>query len=792
MTDQDLIDGISADATSSEVEAAPDAAVSVDAGTPGAGEKTAAGLEAPTCETLDGDVVTARAEEMAAEAVSVAVVDLSSEVSFADVRAVMDRFLGQPISDDPLKVLDRVEFVTQMTHRLESHLMELGLAWALLNPPLFEGEDVKDAEDFPIPAGGQGAPEYRNGADQAFAQSAGVSASYSSRFIETSGEALARLPKTWAQVQAYQVPLWKIRKLTSLSVGLSAQAAAFLDDQIAPLITGCSIAQMKRATAAAQAAIEPETLEAQVAAEKQRRGLSFDYRNQLGGTINIFGILDTPDALSFKQLITTAAKTLVDQGRARDQGHGEAKALGMISRGELTIKPRQTTKNGEPLEISPTQVRLNIHFHANQLTTTSPNPASSSEATGLGVASVDGLDYPVLLSQVAKWCSKDATDIKVTPVIDLAAEYESKAYAPTGRLRDQVMYRYGQCVFPGCQVPSWRCDLDHIIPHSKGGKTCSCNLAPLCRRHHRAKTRRQWEYENTGDEFLWHYQHDHQQTKRQTLPKIFSTKIEKPIWWYSPEYLARQRHKAYLEQVSEIEHHNQFIKNEAQRLGVPFETGAGPWKYLKAPPLHPQDPDYLTITQQQAAQKQAAAQELQPAQNRQQQNSQQHDDQHQATSHSSGHLTDGSYVVADVWGQADNEASATWCNYDFTPYGCQHPECPSYFEYSHHDPDPNTDQREDDDFLEEGTDLYRYAKGIITEEQYIATLEQQIRDLGRPVPRNTDAYYTIKRPQHADPSVDATRIRQTYLAELHHIINTPEPESQPLPEYTEENDPWQI
>src|SRR4051794_3801505 len=45
----------------------------------------------------------------------------------------------------------------------------------------------------------------------------------------------------------------------------------------------------------------------------------------------------------------------------------------------------------------------------------------------------------------------------------------------------------GMCVFPGCSTPARRCDLDHRRPFPVG-PTCSCNLQPLCRGHHRLKT----------------------------------------------------------------------------------------------------------------------------------------------------------------------------------------------------------------------------------------------------------------------------------------------------------------
>ena len=34
--------------------------------------------------------------------------------------------------------------------------------------------------------------------------------------------------------------------------------------------------------------------------------------------------------------------------------------------------------------------------------------------------------------------------------------------------------------------------LDHTDPHHQGGRTCECNLAPLCRHHHRCKQAEGW------------------------------------------------------------------------------------------------------------------------------------------------------------------------------------------------------------------------------------------------------------------------------------------------------------
>ncbi|HYY09862.1 MAG TPA: DUF222 domain-containing protein, partial [Kineosporiaceae bacterium] len=67
---------------------------------------------------------------------------------------------------------------------------------------------------------------------------------------------------------------------------------------------------------------------------------------------------------------------------------------------------------------------------------------------------------------------------------------------PPPRLRRLVETSAPICVFPGCRTSARRCDVDHRIPYDPddpdgergGGRTCSCNLQPMCRTHHQQKT----------------------------------------------------------------------------------------------------------------------------------------------------------------------------------------------------------------------------------------------------------------------------------------------------------------
>ena len=68
----------------------------------------------------------------------------------------------------------------------------------------------------------------------------------------------------------------------------------------------------------------------------------------------------------------------------------------------------------------------------------------------------------------------------------------ANAYRPGRALAHLVQIRHLTCAFPGCRRPARRCDLDHTIPYGQGGRTCECNLAPLCRQHHQTKQAPGW------------------------------------------------------------------------------------------------------------------------------------------------------------------------------------------------------------------------------------------------------------------------------------------------------------
>jgi hypothetical protein len=73
--------------------------------------------------------------------------------------------------------------------------------------------------------------------------------------------------------------------------------------------------------------------------------------------------------------------------------------------------------------------------------------------------------------------------------------HEEPGYQPSRKLQHLVQARTPTCSAPGCQRAAARCDLDHTKPYDQGGRTCECDLAPLCRHHHRCKQAQGWRLE---------------------------------------------------------------------------------------------------------------------------------------------------------------------------------------------------------------------------------------------------------------------------------------------------------
>ena len=79
-------------------------------------------------------------------------------------------------------------------------------------------------------------------------------------------------------------------------------------------------------------------------------------------------------------------------------------------------------------------------------------------------------------------------------------------YRPPAGLADLVRARDRACVFPTCQTPAERCDIDHLTAWSQGGTTSLDNLVVLCEAHHRLKHTPGWALtrDQASGTLSWH------------------------------------------------------------------------------------------------------------------------------------------------------------------------------------------------------------------------------------------------------------------------------------------------
>ena len=129
----------------------------------------------------------------------------------------------------------------------------------------------------------------------------------------------------------------------------------------------------------------------------------------------------------------------------------------------------------------------------------------------VGLSTLFGLDelpaelagYGPITAAAARRIAADPTGtwrrLVTDPATGALLDCGRSTYRPPADLAEFVIARDQHCVFPGCRRRARRCDLDHQQAWESGGPTTAENLAPLCRRHHRAKHHAGWQRRRQPD-----------------------------------------------------------------------------------------------------------------------------------------------------------------------------------------------------------------------------------------------------------------------------------------------------
>jgi hypothetical protein len=391
----------------------------------------------------------------------------------------------------------------------EARLLQLAVDWAAMHPAESIHEPathvLRGFGQTDLALAGPGAPTVAEYAVPELAAAIGLSTEAGKRYLGEALELRHRLPRLWARVMSGHLTAWKARSVARETTRLSPDAATYVDRHVAPVAHRLKPVRLDRLVHEAIGRYMPDEVARLAEASWDRRHVTVD--DQLvsfTGTMHVEAELDIADALDFDAAVASGAEQRAVLGSTEALDVRRAQAVGDLARHQLALdlNPEQPRRPGA---VKPRQVVL--HVHLSHAAVGGDDPVARLERG-------DGL---ITAEQVRTWCGHPDAQVVVKPVIDLAECTWADSDTVPGRITEQVAVRDRTCVFPWCTRPARHCDCDHVVARSRNGPTCSCNVAPLCRRRHRLKTHSPWRHVvlDPGT-YLWTSPHGYQFLRDQT------------------------------------------------------------------------------------------------------------------------------------------------------------------------------------------------------------------------------------------------------------------------------------
>jgi hypothetical protein len=390
----------------------------------------------------------------------------------------------------------------------ELRVLELALEFAHASPALpgqerWEPEAapswLEDRSDLLDPEVREwiGIPAVRWDAPAAFAAANDMSTTAGKALLRDVLVLAHRAPSFWSAVCAGRVPAWRARRVAQALLGQPADVCRYVDTALAErLAQGAAIGPVVLDRLVDEAMLR---LHAEQRELEQLEALDARYVTIDPATINHTGIgqldarADWADLGALDDILSEIAHALA---QLPDHEHDSLDVRRSVALGVLADPARALALLEGDADARPTRSRdLTALLHL-----------SEANLLGLDPVATDA-DQRTRLDQVIRaWAGRPDVRLVIKPIrvqgpeilCDEGVEHDQRArstHDPTRTDREGVELRDRTCVHPHCTRPARLCDLDHITAFDEGGVTCPhCNLAPLCRHHHRLKTLAGWRY----------------------------------------------------------------------------------------------------------------------------------------------------------------------------------------------------------------------------------------------------------------------------------------------------------
>ena len=373
--------------------------------------------------------------------------------------AVKSRVLEQDEAPGPGdEVLARIKAIEAERSRLEAEQIQLMDRYVA----------ISRAEGIESPIGGRRLGELR----ASFAKDT-ISAELSwsrhrvSRQLWLARRCRSELPQVWELWRTGALDGWRVQIVVDASRRLSQpRNVAALDEAVTDPrrgnVTARTVSELRQWCNRFVARTEPESFEKRHhEAMQDRRVETWQGEDGMGG---LFLSTSGVNVAAIDSLLTRRAREVgADDPRTLDQRRADLLMDRLLGR-------NMTDKAGKAA------VDLTVVVPASSLLGLDDAPGRLVDGTPVPAGVLRGL-----AGEPGTLFHRLVTD-PMGNVLDVAR----LGRFPDPLLRLAVQVRDGTCMFPGCQVSAERCDEDHTVPHPRG-PTCWCNLACLCRRHHRLK-----------------------------------------------------------------------------------------------------------------------------------------------------------------------------------------------------------------------------------------------------------------------------------------------------------------
>lgn len=310
-----------------------------------------------------------------------------------------------------------------------------------------------------------------------------------------------RLPHLHARVESGHVPVWRARRIAQRVLGAPADVTAHVDQVVAPVAATAGLGRIDQVVEQAMLLLHAEEVELDSLTALEHRHATLDER-----TLTHTGIAemtlraDWADLVDLDTALSRVADALQRDGSTESHDVRRSRAIGILADPTRAL----ALLTAQPVPAPTTTVVAYVHLGADTV-------------EGRGLLATDEHGHTLLAERTREWLARTDRHVVVRPVIDLtthcpggpaAGHTGHDPYVPTTLTAERVRLRNPTCVFPHCTRRSRACDLDHLDPHATSGTTCECNLAPLCRHHHRLKTHTGWTYQHlVPGTFLWREPH---------------------------------------------------------------------------------------------------------------------------------------------------------------------------------------------------------------------------------------------------------------------------------------------